>query len=74
MMVKMLGTHQAKLRTANEPPTVMMIVGLQGSQQDYFVGEIGSVAAQRTGIRRFWFPSTCIVRLRVSSFQSWLAI
>src|SRR6202142_3381768 len=27
----MLGTHQAKLRTANEPPTVMMIVGLQGS-------------------------------------------
>jgi signal recognition particle subunit SRP54 len=30
-MVKMLGTHQAKLRTANEPPTVMMIVGLQGS-------------------------------------------
>ena len=30
-MVKMLGTHQAKLRMANEPPTVMMIVGLQGS-------------------------------------------
>ncbi|HML18868.1 MAG TPA: signal recognition particle protein [Bryobacteraceae bacterium] len=30
-MVKMLGTHQAKLRTANEPPSVYMIVGLQGS-------------------------------------------
>src|SRR5579871_5317229 len=30
-MVKMLGTHQAKLRMANEPPTVIMIVGLQGS-------------------------------------------
>jgi signal recognition particle subunit SRP54 len=30
-MVKMLGVHQAKLRTANEPPSVMMIVGLQGS-------------------------------------------
>src|SRR5260370_18534903 len=30
-MVKMLGTHQARLRTANEPPSVMMIVGLQGS-------------------------------------------
>ncbi len=30
-MVKMLGTHQSKLRTANEPPSVMMIVGLQGS-------------------------------------------
>ena len=30
-MVKMLGTHQAKLRMANEPPSVFMIVGLQGS-------------------------------------------
>src|ERR1700684_1863842 len=30
-MVKMLGQHQAKLRTANEPPSVFMIVGLQGS-------------------------------------------
>ncbi|MEQ1949347.1 MAG: signal recognition particle protein [Bryobacteraceae bacterium] len=30
-MVKMLGVHQAKLRFANEPPTVIMIVGLQGS-------------------------------------------
>src|ERR1019366_5299710 len=30
-LVKMLGTHQAKLRIATEPPTVIMIVGLQGS-------------------------------------------
>ncbi len=30
-MVKMLGTHQAKLRMANEPPGVFMIVGLQGA-------------------------------------------
>jgi signal recognition particle subunit SRP54 len=30
-MVKMLGQHQSKLRTANEPPSVFLIVGLQGS-------------------------------------------
>jgi signal recognition particle subunit SRP54 len=30
-MVKMLGQHQAKLRTANDPPSVFLIVGLQGS-------------------------------------------
>ena len=30
-MVRMLGTHQAKLRMANDPPSVFMIVGLQGS-------------------------------------------
>jgi signal recognition particle subunit SRP54 len=27
----MLGTHQSRLRFANEPPTVVLIVGLQGS-------------------------------------------
>jgi signal recognition particle subunit SRP54 len=30
-LIKILGAHQAKLRFANEPPTVIMIVGLQGS-------------------------------------------
>ena len=30
-MVKMLGAHQAKLRMANDPPSVFLIVGLQGS-------------------------------------------
>ncbi len=30
-LVNMLGAHQAKLRTANEPPSVYLIVGLQGS-------------------------------------------
>src|SRR5919199_5106278 len=30
-LVKMLGSHQSRLRFANEPPTVILIVGLQGS-------------------------------------------
>jgi signal recognition particle subunit SRP54 len=30
-LTKMLGTHAARLRFANEPPTVIMVVGLQGS-------------------------------------------
>jgi len=30
-LTKMLGSHQSRLRFANEPPTVVMIVGLQGS-------------------------------------------
>jgi signal recognition particle subunit SRP54 len=30
-LTKMLGTHASRLRFANEPPTVIMIVGLQGS-------------------------------------------
>src|ERR1700727_652623 len=39
-MVKMLGIHQAKLRTANEPPSVMMIVGLQGSGKTTSTGKL----------------------------------
>src|SRR5579884_2519543 len=30
-LTKMLGGHQARLRFSNEPPTVILIVGLQGS-------------------------------------------
>jgi signal recognition particle subunit SRP54 len=30
-LVAVLGTHTSRLRTANQPPTVVMIVGLQGS-------------------------------------------
>src|SRR6202451_2487818 len=39
-MVKMLGTHQAKLRMANEPPSVIMIVGLQGSGNTTSTGKL----------------------------------
>jgi signal recognition particle subunit SRP54 len=30
-LVKILGSHESKLRFANDPPSVMLIVGLQGS-------------------------------------------
>ena len=36
----MLGQHQAKLRTANEPPSVIMIVGLQGSGKTTSTGKL----------------------------------
>ncbi len=39
-MVKMLGQHQARLRDANEPPSVYMIVGLQGSGKTTSTGKL----------------------------------
>jgi signal recognition particle subunit SRP54 len=39
-MVKMLGTHQSKIRMANDPPTVIMIVGLQGSGKTTSSGKL----------------------------------
>ncbi len=39
-MIKMLGSHQAKLRFANEPPSAIMIVGLQGSGKTTSTGKL----------------------------------
>jgi signal recognition particle subunit SRP54 len=39
-LVKMLGTHQSKLRFANDPPSVIMIVGLQGSGKTTSTGKL----------------------------------
>src|SRR5579871_3931491 len=39
-LVKTLGSHQSKLRMANEPPTAIMIVGLQGSGKTTTTGKL----------------------------------
>lgn len=39
-LIKILGSHEAKLRFASEPPTVMMIVGLQGSGKTTTTGKL----------------------------------
>src|SRR5215813_9981824 len=39
-LTRILGSHQAKLRFANEPPTVIMIVGLQGSGKTTSTGKL----------------------------------
>ncbi len=39
-MVKILGSHQSKLRMANEPPTILLIVGLQGSGKTTSTGKL----------------------------------
>jgi len=39
-LIKTLGSHQSKLRMANEPPTVIMIVGLQGSGKTTTTGKL----------------------------------
>jgi signal recognition particle subunit SRP54 len=39
-LTKMLGSHQSKLRFANEPPSVVLIVGLQGSGKTTSAGKL----------------------------------
>src|SRR5690349_8550939 len=39
-LVQILGTHASRLRFANEPPTVILIVGLQGSGKTTSTGKL----------------------------------
>jgi signal recognition particle subunit SRP54 len=39
-LIKILGAHEAKLRYANEPPSVFMVVGLQGSGKTTSTGKL----------------------------------
>jgi len=39
-LIKVLGSHESKLRYANEPPSVFMIVGLQGSGKTTSTGKL----------------------------------
>ncbi|MBS1829886.1 MAG: signal recognition particle protein [Acidobacteria bacterium] len=46
-LIKILGSHQAKLRLANEPPSVIMIVGLQGSGKTTSTGKLSRLLAKQ---------------------------
>src|SRR6202140_5413327 len=39
-LIKVLGSHESKLRFANEPPSVLMMVGLQGSGKTTSTGKL----------------------------------
>jgi signal recognition particle subunit SRP54 len=39
-LVKILGSHESKLRFANEPPSVILVVGLQGSGKTTSTGKL----------------------------------
>jgi signal recognition particle subunit SRP54 len=39
-LIKILGSHESKLRYANEPPSVMLMVGLQGSGKTTSTGKL----------------------------------
>src|SRR5437764_9396951 len=39
-LIKILGSHESRLRFANEPPSVFLIVGLQGSGKTTSTGKL----------------------------------
>ena len=51
-MIKMLGSHQSKLRMANEPPSVFLIVGPAGLGQNHLHRQAGALAFAKRAQRR----------------------
>ncbi len=47
-LVRVLGGHQSRLRFANQPPTVIMIVGLQGSGKTTSTGKLAKFLAKNS--------------------------
>jgi signal recognition particle subunit SRP54 len=47
-LVHMLGSHQSKLRFANEPPSAIMIVGLQGSGKTTSTGKLARLLSRES--------------------------
>ncbi len=47
-LIKILGTHAARLRFSNEPPSVIMIVGLQGSGKTTSSGKLAKWLAKES--------------------------
>ncbi|HUS06290.1 MAG TPA: signal recognition particle protein [Bryobacteraceae bacterium] len=45
-LIRILGTHQSKLRFANEPPSAILIVGLQGSGKTTSTGKLARYLAK----------------------------
>ena len=68
-LIKILGSHEAELRFANEPPSVFLIVGLQGSGKTTSTGN-WRAGWPRTGIARRWFRSTSTVPPPANSWPS----
>ena len=50
-LVKILGSHESELRFANEPPTVILIVGLQGSGKTTSTGKLAAAVARTATAR-----------------------
>ena len=69
-LIKILGSHESKLRFANEPPSVFLIVGLQGSGKTTSTGKLARWLSRNGHRPAWWFRWTCTARRRGSSSKS----
>ena len=69
-LIAILGNDTAKLKFASQPPTVVLMAGLQGSGKTTTSGKLAT-GSSRADTARCWFRLTSIVRLRANSSRLW---
>lgn len=67
-LTELMGNTQSKISFASKPPTVLMMVGLQGAGKTTTCGKLGLVLKNRIRTPCWWLV-TYIDRLRSSSFK-----
>jgi pantothenate kinase-related protein Tda10 len=66
-LVETLGKDTARMKFASQPPTVVLMAGLQGSGKTTTSRASWRTGSRRAGIGHCWFLWTCTVPQRASS-------
>lgn len=69
-LTNLLGGTQEKLAVASKPPTIIMLVGLQGAGKTTTVGKL-AYNLKKSIKRLCWLRLTCIVRRPSPSCRCW---
>jgi signal recognition particle GTPase len=65
-LVETLGQDTARVKFASQPPTVILMAGLQGSGKTTTSGKLAT-GSRSAAIVRCWFRWTCTVPRRASN-------
>ena len=67
-LTELMGGEQSKIAVANRPPTVIMMVGLQGAGKTTTTGKLANLAYEKNTIAiHCLLPRIFIVQLRLNS-------
>jgi signal recognition particle subunit SRP54 len=69
-LMGVLGGETRRIRFAKEPPSVIMLAGLQGSGKTTLAGKLARHCSRARGTPRCWSPATCSAPTRSPSCRS----
>ena len=70
-LTNLMGSENQKLTIASQPPTVVMLVGLQGAGKTTNGAKLAGLYEKAGQAARCWWPATSTARPPSSSFKWW---